>query len=90
MNVKRMVPFLVMAVVAVSAMAAEPQRYLLGTDEIAPQKAPTIKWVGSRLIVTKQVADGRWIKHTLTPTDEHLYGPFGEPVVVLTAIVPHP
>jgi hypothetical protein len=86
---KRLLLSLMLAV-AFTASAAEPQRYLLGTDVVAPQKAPTIVKDGERYIITMQVIDGTWVKHTLTPTTETRYGAFGEPVVFLTDIIPNP
>lgn len=72
-----------------AAQAATP-RYLLGTDEVPAQVAPTVSQVNGVITATFQTTDGKWVKHVLTPTKEKLFGAFGEPVVELTTVFPNP
>jgi hypothetical protein len=89
---------LALAVLSLAAMAASAssteQRFLLNTDVVPAQAAPTIVSVkdgnGERIVATFQRPDGVWVKHTLTPTSETRYGAFGEPVVRMTDVIPNP
>jgi len=84
--------YLIVAALALASAAcqAATPRYLLGTDEVPAQAVPTITQKNGVITATFQTVDGKWVKHVLTPTKEKLYGPFGEPVVELTAVIPNP
>lgn len=87
---KKTIATLALTLVMASSMAAEEQRYLLTTDVAAVHEVSITSGDHGVIYATFQTAHGRWVKHTLTPTTEHLYGSFGEPVVKLSQIFPNP
>lgn len=86
--------YLAISLLAIAAAAstaqAATQNYLRGEDVVSASQVSTTQDTKGVITVVMQRTDKVWVKVTLTPTTETLYGAFGEPVVTLESVFPNP